>query len=104
MRLRAVISGPAQRDAAEISSYYEAAAGPEIAGRVVRAISAAVSKLARSPGLGHAKPGLPWADCRFYLVRPHFIVYRVREERLEILRVIHAARDLAAILTANSAA
>lgn len=102
MKLHAVISGPAQRDAADIASYIDAAAGPEVADRVLRSISTAIAKLARTPTLGHPKDELLPPAYRFYFARPYYIVYRVLERRLEVLRIIHAARDLAAILAPDT--
>ncbi|MBC7835035.1 MAG: type II toxin-antitoxin system RelE/ParE family toxin [Phycisphaerales bacterium] len=49
--------------------------------------------LARFPGVGHSRTDLTRAQVRFYRVQSHLIVYRPRTRPLQIVRVLHGARD-----------
>ena len=56
-------------------------------------------KLAERPGLGHFRADLTDKPVRFLLVRDNYlIVYEPESEPLEVLRVLHGARDAAAEL------
>ena len=55
-------------------------------------------KLAKSPGIGHWREGLADKRHRFLLVYSYLIVYRHETKPLEIVRVLHAARDVQSIL------
>jgi toxin ParE1/3/4 len=99
MTLRTVISSPAQQDVADLASYLDTAAGTAISDRVLKSIHEAVRKLGSNPTLGHIVHELDRPDLRFYLVKSYFIVYRVRGTTLEVIRVLHAARDIVAILS-----
>jgi toxin ParE1/3/4 len=70
---------------------YIARDNPAAARRIVRAVEQAVELLARYPALG--RPGRV-AGTRELVVpgTPYIIPYRVREGRVEVLRVFHAAR------------
>lgn len=75
-----------------------AADNPPAARRVVKSIAASVARLARFPQAGRAGqmqgtlelviPGLPYP-----------IVYRVRQDRVEILCVFHPAMNWPAVLS-----
>jgi plasmid stabilization system protein ParE len=39
---------------------------------------------------------------RFLLVRPYLVVYRVTDAAVEILRVLHTARDVRSVLDLDS--
>ena len=70
---------------------YIARDNPAAAARVVRAIDRAVGRLARYPALG--RPGrVPGTRELVVPDTPYIIPYRVRHDRVEILRVFHAAR------------
>jgi toxin ParE1/3/4 len=59
--------------------------------RVVTVIEDSVELLARHPGLG--RPGRVEGTRELVIPgTPYIIPYRVREERVEVLRVFHAAR------------
>jgi plasmid stabilization system protein ParE len=68
------------------------------ADRVLKALENAMRKLARNPGMGHRREDLADRCHRFLLVYSYLVVYRVETEPLQVLRVLHAARDVQALL------
>ena len=68
------------------------------ANRVLRVLEAALMKLARNPGLGHWREELTDKRHRFFLVYSYLIVYRHGTRPLQIVRVLHAGRDIESIL------
>lgn len=55
-------------------------------------------KLAKNPGIGHRRDELADKRHRFFLVYSYLIVYRHENKPLQIVRVLHAARDVQSIL------
>ncbi len=74
----------------------------EAADRVVDALESAMVKLAGSPGIGHWRQELADKRHRFFLVYSYLIVYRFEAEPLQVVRVLHAARDVQSILDLSS--
>lgn len=68
------------------------------ADRVIVELEKALQGLADRPGKGHVRQDLTPRQVRFWGVRSYLIVYRPDVEPLQILRVIHGARDLAHLL------
>ena len=69
------------------------------AGRRVRLqLLEAFRLLARNPQLGHRRPDLTDKPLRFWPEGPYLIVYDPSPKPIEIVRVIHGARDVASIL------
>jgi plasmid stabilization system protein ParE len=67
--------------------------------RFLQAAEAAFETLAERPGLGHRRRDLTSRDVRFWPIRVrHLVVYR-ETSPLQILRVLSAYRDVAAILS-----
>jgi toxin ParE1/3/4 len=74
----------------------------------VAAVETTARQLARMPGMGTPwesdKPGL--AGMRFFPVtkfRNHLLFYRPIESGIELVRVLHGARDLDALLDEDEA-
>lgn len=93
----------ARQDLVEIFRYFAREAGLRIAERFFAQAEATFARLANLPGLGtrydHHHPAL--AELRFFPVSrfPNYIVfYRAAADGIEIVRVLHGARDIAAIL------
>lgn len=93
---RVVWSPQAEADLEDIWLYI-AQDGPERADRVVRAVAKRSSLLGDQPGIGTPRdellPGLFG-----FPVESYVIFYRKREHGIEIVRVLHAARDIEKIL------
>jgi plasmid stabilization system protein ParE len=74
---------------------------PEDADRVEAAIFRACDLLATSPLAGSTRTDLTPLALRFWVVRPYsnyLIVYDPGKKPLQIIRILHAARDLHSIL------
>ncbi len=68
------------------------------ADRVLSALEKAMRKLAKTPGIGHLREDLADRRHRFFLVYSYLIVYRPDSKPLQVIRVLHAARDVRALL------
>ena len=91
------ITPSASRDLDEIYDFVAAENLPA-AGRILERFLKAFRTLAGMPGMGHFRPDLTEEPLRFWLVSSYLIVYRPETEPLEIIRVLHGARDLAELL------
>jgi plasmid stabilization system protein ParE len=94
---RYVLTPSAKRDVNDIWDYI-ANDNIEAADRVLEALESAMVKLAKSPGVGHWREELTDKRHRFFLVYSYLIVYRHEAKPLQIVRVLHAARDVQSIL------
>lgn len=54
----------------------------------------AMQKLADMPGMGHTRLDLADEHHRFWVTSPYVIVYRGDTEPLQIIRVLHGARNI----------
>jgi toxin ParE1/3/4 len=70
----------------------------EAADRVLDALESAMVKIAKNAGVGHWREELADERHRFLLVYSYLIVYRHEATPLQIVRVLHAARDVQSIL------
>jgi plasmid stabilization system protein ParE len=70
----------------------------EAVDRVLDALHNAMVKLAKNPGIGHWREELADKRHPFFLVYSYLIVYRHETKPLQIIRVLHAARDVQNIL------
>jgi toxin ParE1/3/4 len=88
----------------EIALYLEARAGQTTADRFLDAAAAAFLDLAAMPLMGSLAPGMPsqYQDVRTWPVprfRNYIIFYRPLSDGVEIMRVVHGARDIAGLFT-----
>jgi antitoxin ParD1/3/4/toxin ParE1/3/4 len=83
----------ARGDLAEIAQYI-ARDDPEAARRVLRRMREAMHLLAERPAIGHIRPDLAPEPIRFWPVFSYLIVYQPDSRPLQVLRVLHGARDL----------
>lgn len=58
----------------------------------------AVQRLAEMHGIGHSRQDFTEHPIRFLLVERYYLIYRFDATVVKILRVIHNAKDVAAIL------
>jgi toxin ParE1/3/4 len=102
-RPTAVRRRAAVRDIVEIADYIAHATSLGAADRFITSTDKTIEQLARMPGMGARwdsdKPRL--AGVRFFPIskfRNHLVFYRPIEGGVEVLRVLHGARDLGSIL------
>jgi plasmid stabilization system protein ParE len=91
----------AAQDLEEIWDYI-AADSLDAADRVVDKLADTFEQLAKTPGIGHHREDLADKRHRFHLVYSYLIVYRWEPEQLQVIRILHAARDVQAILNLGS--
>jgi toxin ParE1/3/4 len=88
----------AQGDVDGIADYIAASAGLDRALRVVSKIREHFRKLGDSPGLGHFKEDVVGKEFKFSSVYKYLIVYRWDQRPIQIVAIVHGARDLNAFL------
>lgn len=93
----------ARRDVADIASYLDEKAGPEVSDRFIRAVEDDGALLASMPYLGSivedVSPRLE--GLRFWLIRrfPNYLIYyRPTGQGVELCRVVHGAQDLGTVI------
>jgi plasmid stabilization system protein ParE len=77
---------------------YIARDNPNAAERVVDRILTTCEQLAEMPGIGHSREDLTSKAVRFFSVHSYLIVYWPDIKPLEIIAVLHGARDVPSIL------
>lgn len=92
---RVVWARPALEDVQEIRTYI-ARDSPRYARRVAERLFATVDRLHRHPLSGRVVPELGQPTVREVIEPPYRIVYRVRAETLEVVAVVHSARQFPA--------
>ncbi len=92
-----VLTPRAEQDIGDIWDYI-AADSINAADGVLTALEKAILRLAKTPGIGHLREDLADRRHRFFLVFSYLIVYRFETKPLQIIRVLHAARDVQSIL------
>ena len=94
---RFILTPRAKQDVNDIWDYI-ANDNIEAADRVLDALDNAMIRLATNPGIGHWRDELTDKRHRFLLVYSYLIVYRHATKPLQIIRVLHAARDVQSML------
>ncbi len=92
---------PAEGDLLDIWSFI-ARDSAEAANRVEAAIFRACDLLADSPFAGSTRKDLTSLPLRFWVVQPYsnyLIVYDPAKKPLQVIRILHGARDLRPVLT-----
>ena len=92
-----VLTPLAARDLNEIWGYL-AHDNIAAADRVIDAIEKALYMLAENPGVGHWRDDLADHRHRFFLVYSYLIVYRPKTKPMQVIRVLHASRDIQTLL------
>ena len=91
---RPVLWSPkAQDDLSNIWNYHASAASPQTADDVLRDIGKTCGMLERHPLAGRPRDEIR-AKLRSIPANPHVVFYRVRKDRVEIVRVLHGSRDI----------
>ncbi len=85
----------ARRDLREIKAYI-ARDNPKAAGQYLQLIRQKCKLLASSPGLGTRRD--EYCGLYKFTVRSHLIFYRPVDGGIEVIRILHGARDLESLL------
>lgn len=94
---RFVLTPVAEADLAQIWDFI-AADNPTAAARVLDAFADACRRFAEYPELGHYREDLADKRHRFAMIYSYLIVYLWEPRPIQIVRVIHAARDVQQML------
>lgn len=97
-RVKILLTPTAESDLGNIERYLLDEEGPNICEHVRSGLQAAFVRLKNRPGIGHRRPDLvpdPW---RVHRVFAYLIIYRLVDDAIEVAHVLHAARDIPAIL------
>ena len=95
MKGRFVLTPEARADLIEIWNYI-AEDSPDRADQVLARLYDSFTRLAQSPGIGHDRVDLADSRHRFWTVYSYVIAYRWNTVPLQIIAVVHGARQLEA--------
>jgi len=90
------ISKQARQDLIAIWEYI-ADDNPSSADRMLDMLDARINRLAEHPLLGSARPDIA-RNLRYLVCDNYLVLYRVLADAVEVVRVLHGARNLTAIL------
>jgi plasmid stabilization system protein ParE len=94
-----ILAPLAKTDISEIWNYYATEIGdPDLADRMSDEIFDGIRAAAKRPNSGHVRRDLATEPLRFWRVRKYLIIYRSELRPIQIVRVLHGARDVPAIL------
>lgn len=94
--MKIVWTEPAVEDLQELHAYIARDSELYASGYVERIITA-VERLAEYPALGRIVPEANEENIRELVYQNYRIIYRITKNRIEMLSVIHGARDLGAL-------
>jgi len=72
---------------------------PDLADRMRDEIFDGLRAVVRKPNLGHFRPDLANELLRFWRVRRYLIIYRSEAKPIQVVRILHSARDVQAVLS-----
>jgi len=91
--LRVILAPSARSELAEIWSYI-AADSPEAADRAIERVVEGLERLGRFPMSGRSREELGAGLCSYFIRPQHTVFYRIADDRLEVVHILHHARDL----------
>lgn len=94
---RFVLTPAARADLTEIFDYISQD-NPNAARRVLAELRGAMRKLAEMPEMGHYRRDLADEPLRFWPVYSYLIIYRSEARPLQVVRILHGARDIRRLL------
>lgn len=94
MKRRFILTPSAARDVDDILTYVLENSGPNRALHVHKRLFQGFVKIADQPWLGHVREDLGDESLRVFNVFSYLIIYLPDSKPLEIVRVIHGARDV----------
>lgn len=95
---RYLLTADAARDLKVIQAYLVRQGGASLARYVLRELREAFWFLAANPEVGHRRPDLTDAPVKFWTVFSYLVVYDPAKRPIEVLNVLHGARDIASLL------
>lgn len=95
MKARYELTEQADQDLLEIA-FYIALDSVEVADRFIDRIHDRLELLAQSPGMGRPRDELA-PSLRSFTVGNYVIFYRLSRDGIEVIRVLHGARDIDSI-------
>jgi toxin ParE1/3/4 len=98
-----VFAPQAEADVLEIWDFIADDDSEAAADRVIARIFEECEKLGDMPGLGHRRENLLSRQYRFWRVWSYLIVYRWQITPIQIIAIVHGARDLNAFLSQRHA-
>lgn len=93
--MRLLRTPAAERDLIDIWTYI-AADNPDAADRLLDAIADRIEQLRKHPRMGRLRPDIA-VDARFLPIGNRVVLYRLTDEVIEIVRVVHGARDVTSL-------
>jgi plasmid stabilization system protein ParE len=87
------VSGEAERDLHELWEYI-AADNVDAADRLIVRLKDAFEELARHPSIGHRRDDVTNYAVLFWAVGSYLVVYRAEHSPIEIVAIVHGARDI----------
>jgi toxin ParE1/3/4 len=93
--MRLLRTPAAERDLIDIWTYI-ATDNPDAADRLLDAIGERIRHLLDQPRMGRMRPDIA-ADARFLPIGNYVVLYRLTDEVVEIVRVVHGARDVTSL-------
>jgi antitoxin ParD1/3/4/toxin ParE1/3/4 len=91
----------ATADLVEIVDFLREEESPAAARRVLRKLRETMGRLAQIPGMGHLREDLADEPLKFWPVYSYLIIYRSETRPLQIVRVLHGARDVRRLLSSE---
>jgi toxin ParE1/3/4 len=95
--MRLVFSPRARADLYDIWLWIAEQSGPDRADAVYDSLVQRCNLLAERPLAGRAAPEFG-EDLRCFTFRPYIVVYRPRGKAVEVIRIVHGARDRATLM------
>jgi toxin ParE1/3/4 len=100
MTPQAIISLQAEEDLSDIGAYTEEQWGKRQCQKYIAQLINGINRLAKSPTLGRQRHELPQAPFSHHEGR-HVIFYRLLDENIEVIRVLHDSMDFQRHLQQN---
>jgi toxin ParE1/3/4 len=95
---RFILTPAADADLEAVWDYVSGQGGDVAADRLEQRLHEAMVRIGEMPGIGHARDDVADETLRFLAVHSFLIVYRPQTAPVQIVRVIHGARDVGTVL------
>ena len=93
-----VLTPEAEQDLDAIRAWLMAQDGPRLVRHMFGRLQKGMALIGRKPAFGHPRKDLTDEPVRFWPVFSYLIVYDPEPSPVRIVRVVHASRDVAALL------